>query len=64
LPRGCFQTAAFLNSSLISLGGQGVQGRIRVPGVEFCDDHHALAPVFFKTPSSRRLHVLQMPLMT
>jgi len=40
--------------------GEGMHRRVRISGVEFYDDHHTLAPVFFKTPSSRRLHVPQM----
>jgi hypothetical protein len=48
LPRGCFQTAALLNSSLISLGGgHGVYRRLGISGVELCDDHYTLPPLLF-----------------
>jgi len=47
LPRGCFQRAALLNSSLISLGGHGVYCRFRISGVELCDDHYTLPPLLF-----------------
>jgi hypothetical protein len=42
---------------LQDLVGKGMHRRFGISGVELCDDHHTLLPVFFKTPGSCRIYV-------